>query len=123
MYILPERVMLSVQQIGREVEVGGEQQPDAIGDLQESGGLILAVKAHGHDPYQYIQEDDPDKREQPPFQREEQDRPDQVDDQLRVIDDLGVRRVKPAPFEHPVRDPHQDVEDAPSDGEEDRRRR
>ena len=116
-------VALSVQKEGREVEVACEQHPQTVGDLQISRGLISAVEAQRHDYDEDIEQHDPDEREEPPLEREEQDRPDQVDDELGVVDGLGILCREPVPFQNAVRDTHQGVQDAPRDGEEDRRGR
>ena len=51
----------AVQEIGREVEVACEDQPQAIGNLQKTRGFVLAVEFEGHGDDEDIQEDDPNE--------------------------------------------------------------
>ena len=52
---------LAVQEVGREVEVACEDQPQAIGNLQKSCSFVLAVEFEGHGDDENIQENDPDE--------------------------------------------------------------
>ena len=114
---------LSVQKIDAEVQIGSEKYPHDIRDLQQPGGLVLAIEAYRHGDDEDIEKHDPDEGGKAPFEREEEDRPDEVDDELDVVDDLGVARIQAVGFEDAVRDAHQGIEDAPRDGEEDCGRR
>lgn len=51
----------AVQEVGREVEVACEDQPEAIGNLQKTRGFVLAIKFEGHGDDEDIQENDPDE--------------------------------------------------------------
>lgn len=51
----------AVQEVGREVEVACEDQPEAIGNLKQACGFVLSVEFEGHGDDEDIQEDDPDE--------------------------------------------------------------
>ena len=51
----------AVQEVGREVEVACEDQPEAIGNLQKSCSFVLAVEFEGHGDDENIQENDPNE--------------------------------------------------------------
>ena len=113
----------SVEKIESEVKIRCEQHPDQIRDLEQSRRLVEAIEAHRHRQYQQIEQEDPHQCEQPPLQREEGDRPQQVEDQLGIVDQLRPVVVEPAQLEATVADAHQRVQPRPHDGKEDRRRR
>ena len=74
-----------IEQIDGEIQIAREEHPRAVGELEKSRCFVSSVESHGHCYDQYIEDNDPDEREQPPFEREEEYRPQQIDGELGVV--------------------------------------
>ena len=112
-----------IKQIDRQVEVACEDNPRAVRELQQPRCFVASVKAYRHCDDEDIEQNYPDERKEPPFEREEEDRPYQIDYELGVIYRLGLAVVQLINLEHREGYAHQGVQYRPRDGEEDRRGR
>ena len=114
---------LSIELIGREVEIEGEQEPQGVGDLEISGGAAhRPIPDHGADGQSDHHEQHHQGR-QTQFQSEEEHRPEEVEQQRPGVQKMLI--LQP-PGLHPIDKgrghAHEDVKDGPDDGEHHRRR-
>ena len=116
-------IRLFVQQIHRKVEIRRKQRPCDIGQLQESGCLLPLIEANCHDNDEDHQHRDPNEREQTPFEHKEKHRPEQIDRQLPKIGGVDGGVGEAARAQYAVGYAHQQIEKAPRDGKQKRRRR
>ena len=104
------------------VEVGGEERPEQVRYEEPGGSAVPAACSEDVESHEDIQQYDVDESGQRIAQREEQDTPQEVGDELQnpQTDDSFVL---PTHDEAPERKSHAKVQDAPSDREYDVGRR
>ena len=121
------RSALAVEKVDGDVEVSCEGDPEGIGDLQIGGdGTDAAVEQDGaHDKDK--EQKQPDKGEEEKTEAEEENAPKEVDDERGGVGGkavaCGVGVASAVEVDERCADAHEDVEDAPDDGEQNGGRR
>lgn len=116
-----------IQQINHKIQIPGKGHPHQIWYLQVGGGSVEPAELKYHFDNAAPQDHKPYKCEQKRAHIKENNRPEEVENQLECIAEQGVKHVvRIRGFllaDARAADPHQEIEGRPHDREQDGKRR